>query len=296
MSEENPIVKFGKFLNREPRAVYLLLFIISFAGALAPPRLPSLPADSWSQAVFDSIEKLKPGDVVMVLHAWGSGNERCNFIGWTATVKHILARGACYITWSTSADAQATFETLYYWPLFNVSSNAEMKAHPLYGKQFVDFGFVSGGREPLVYGMAANIRKVVTKDKFGTKLDDIPMMKKVYNATNISLHITYGSYAPPSCWNVPVGAYYLQYGVPCIGSGEGEIFSEAAYLQQAGLLKGLAGCALGQREYEALVIQKYGIPNISYTQAGQILYAGITVIVGMLLNNIYQLVIKKRGD
>jgi hypothetical protein len=149
---------------------------------------------------------------------------------------------------------------------------------------------------------------VKTTDKFGTKLDDLPLMGKsaahpngVDKATDLALEITCGSGAPPAGWTVPIGAFYLPYGVPCIGTGEGEVYTEAAYLVQANLLQGFAGALWGSRMYEQMVVDKLGISTdtaIGSTKsvATQVFYVGIFVVVAMILHNVYTLGIKKKGD
>jgi hypothetical protein len=297
MAQEGSILyKIGHALSNEPRLVYLLLFIISFAGAYFPLPLPSTPVDSWSQAVFDSVEALQPGDVVMIYCAFATGNERCNYIGINAMFRHIWARGAGIISNTWIADTVMVLdEIMSYKEMLNITDINEMPNHPIYGTQLVDLGYIAGSREANFYKFASDMHGVVSTDRWGTPLEDIPMMQDVRDGGDVELVVTYGSYGPPSCWNIPIGSFYLQYGTPCIGTGEGEIFTEAAYLQQCGLLKGLGGCALGQRQYEALVIEKYGVPNYSYPEATQILYQGIFVIVAMLIHNIWELVIKKEG-
>jgi hypothetical protein len=296
MSQESILVRIGQFFSNEPRSVYLLLFIISFAGAYFPLSLPSTPVDTWSQAVFDSVEALQPGDVVMLYCAFSTGNERCNYIGVNAMFQHIWAKGAGIISNTWIADTVMVLDEIMSWKrLLNLTDISEMPNHPYYGYQLVDLGYIAGSREANFYRFASDMHGVVTTDRWGTPLEDIPMMQDVRTGADVDLVVTFGSYGPPACWNIPIGSFYLQHGVPCIGTGEGEIFTEAAYLQQCGLLKGLGGCALGQRQYEALVIEAYGIENVSYSQATQILYQGLFVIIAMLIHNIWVLVIKKEG-
>jgi hypothetical protein len=235
-----------------------------------------------------------------MVYAMGSGNERCNFIGINSIFRQIWLKGAGILVWHMWPDQLTTMESLFYMPLLNQTQVGIENQSPLYGKQFVSLGLIYGWLY-LCYNIASGIRAIHPLDQFGTPLDDLPMMgpsaahpNGVDKGSDLALIVVFGSYDPPACWNNPIGAFYLSYGVPSVGLGEGEIFTEAAYLQQAGVLKGLAGCALGQREYEALVMAKYGTPNVSWTQATQILYAGIFIIVAMIVNNYYQLVYKKK--
>lgn len=308
MSNTNPIVKLGSFLNNEPRAVYLLVYIICFAGALAPWQLPNKPVTQWVQNFYDEIEKLQPGDVVFMIWAL-AGGDRADFANINGFVNQIWSRGAGIIIWTTSAETQTQYDSVFYQPLLGVNSTEAEKTAPRYGTQWVDLGYLPTTREACTYGMAAGLRQYVkSTDKFGTKLDDLPLLgKSVYHpngvntATDLALEITCGSGGPPSGWTIPIGAFYMPYGVPCIGTGEGETYTEAAYMVQCGLLKGFAGALWGSRMYEQLVVDKLGISTdtaIGSTKSVsvQVFYVGIFVVAAMILHNVYELGIKKKGD
>jgi len=308
MSEQNPIVRLGMFFNHEPRAVYLIVYIICFAGALAPLNLPNTPADQWSVNFFNQIEKLKPGDVVFMIWAL-AGGDRADFANINGFVHQIWAKGAGILNWVTTAETQTWMDTVFYWPLLGVNNTAAEQTAPMYGKQWVDLGYLPSTREAITYGSASNLRGLVASvDKFGTKLDNIPMMgPSVYHpngvnkATDFALEITVGSGSPPSGWTVPIGAFYMPYGVPCIGTGEGETYTEAAYMVQCGLEKGFAGALWGQRMYEQLVVNELGISTntaIGWTQsvATQVLYVSLFVIAAMIAHNLYTVVLSRKGD
>ncbi|MDQ1280295.1 MAG: hypothetical protein QG670_1558 [Thermoproteota archaeon] len=308
MSEENPIIKLGLFLNRESRAVYLLVFIICFAGALYPISLPNKPATQWVQNFYNEIEKLKPGDVVFMVWAL-AGGDRADFANINGLVYQIWSKQAGILNWVISAETQTWMDTVFYQPLLGVDGTAAEKTAPLYGTQWVDLGYLPSTREAVTYGAASNLRTLVaSRDKFGTNLDSLPMMgpsaahpNGVNKATDFALVISVGSGGPPAVWTVPIGAFYLAYGVPCIGTGEGETYTEAAYLVQCGLEKGFAGALWGSRMYEQLVVDKLGISTdtaIGSTKSvsTQVFYVGMFVVIAMIAHNVYSLGMKRKGD
>jgi len=312
MSQENPLVRIGNFFNKNPTAVYLLVYIIMFAGALAPLTLPNTPADQWSVNFYNQIQQLKPGNVVFIIWAL-AGGDRADFANIWGFVHQIWAQGAGILNWQTSAETQTWMDTVFYWPLlststYTVNNTAQEQFAPLYGTQWVDLGYLPSTREAVTYGSASNLRlNVASKDKFGTSLNSLPMMApSVYHpngvnkATDFALEITVGSGSPPSGWSVPVGAFYLPYGIPCIGTGEGETFTEAAFLTQCGLEKGFAGALWGQRMYEQMVLNSGDISTMTtpigdtYSVSTQVFYVSLFIVFAMIAHNIYTLGIKGR--
>ena len=276
---------FEKFF-RDPRMVYLVIFVLSFAGALAPLDLPA-PADYFVKGAYDFVEKLKPGDVVMVMGAMGNDMERGSNSQTVALLKHVISRGCDIIYWSSWYETLYVYDRELYPLLYNVTAIGDS---PLYGTKIVDLGYLIGFRTVIIYTLARDIRSYCTVDRYGTPLDDLPMMKDLNDASKIKLFITIGTGAPPACWQDPIGAFKVGYGTACIGVAEGECLTEIAWARQIGLLEGLVYGVIGGREYTKLT----GIPGIGQYWGTQVFYVCLFVIVGTIISNWYQLVYKKR--
>jgi len=145
------------------------------------------------------------------------------------------------------------------WNIMMDLTPASIKASKTYGVDYVYLGYVPG-EETGLQAFASNIRGVFGTDYFGTKLDDIPLMKNINDASVfycISWHH----------WNTASVAYFARifgdiYKKPIIVAalnalGYGQVYPYyPKYVVAATLSE-------KQEQYEFLLNQKYGIVGIN---------------------------------
>jgi len=290
-------------LFKDSRVIYVVIFILGFAGALAPVALPMTPSAEVRQA-FNVVESLDPGDTVLILFDHGSGNERGNSPGADIAIQHILLTGANIII-----HMPMYADTLFYWDREHTSINfADANGNPaidsqhaaVYGTRLTDLGLVPGSRPLIELTLAGNLYAYNGgKDRWGNTLSDLPMMKGVTSAKNLSLVVILGGMGKPAPEAITA---FNPYGVPIITFDETESKTMIIAYQNAGLLSGLVNGATEARMYEILVMNQYG-QNVAwssvykpyaanYNTGG--FYIGLFIIIGTIVSNIFQSRSKKK--
>jgi len=229
-------------------AILVPIYFIGVTGRTFP-EVPS----ALSQAAFDEIEQLSPGDPVLM--AWdfepSSAGELTPMA--TAFAKHCAAKKLkMYFMTTWPAGPQMIEETI----------EKVLKAdYPemVYGKDYVNLGYKSG-QEAVIKVVSTNLRELYTTDTKGTGLQDIPMMAGIDSVQQMKLVINVSAgYAGTKEW--------VQYAVSPfpdkirLVAGSVGVQSPQLYPYVPTQLRGLLAAIKGAAEYERLVVEKYGGPK-----------------------------------
>jgi len=273
---------FDKLEKVDPRAIYILLFVIVTVPLIRPLGLP-LSMSPMTTSFHETIEKLKPGDVVVVSYDYSPASSPEQYPQSKAVIFHLLAKGAKIVAVAFWADGTPFIDRTFK-DLLGKSSD-----HPKYGTDFVNLGWVPNGE----IGMAAfgkDIHATSPKDYYGNPTAGLSMMKDIKSGRDVEMLISLASGTPgvPE-WlrqmQAPYGATMLT-GVTAVSApGIRPYFPT----QVAGVIEGLAGAA----EYEVL-LARYGYKGTLAPPMDAQSLTHMLVIVFVVLGNI-GFIIKKYG-
>src|SRR5262245_6770948 len=231
--------------------LWAILVPIYFIGVTGKT-FPEVPS-ALTQATFDEIERLNPGDPVLM--AWdfdpSSAGELTPMA--TAFLKH-------------AAEKKLRMYFMTTWPagpaMIEQSINTVLRAdYPdrVYGQDYVNLGYKSGN-EAVIKVVSTNLRELYTTDAAGTALQNIPMMKGIDSVQQMTLVINVSAgYAGTKEW--------VQYAVTPfpdrirLVAGTVGVQAPQLYPYVPTQLRGMLAAIKGAAEYEHLVLQKYGGAN-----------------------------------
>jgi hypothetical protein len=230
--------------------LWSVLFPIYFIGVTGRT-FPELPS-ALAHATFDEVERLAPGDPVLLSFDYDPAGEGELQPMATAFVKHC-------------AEKKLKMYFMALWPVGpqmvqNTIDEVIRADYPslVYGQDYVNLGYKSG-YEAVIRVITTNIRELYTTDANGTAIQDIPMMKGITSVQQMKLIINVSSGYP----GVKEWVQYAATPYPSIRliAGTTGVQAPLVYPYVPRQLPGLLGAIKGAAEYEKLVIDTYGGPN-----------------------------------
>ena len=240
---KNIFIKLGSLDRR-------IIFIVIGLSVLIPllkPEWVALPVRPkiHSQIVFDELDKLKAGNKLLLSFEYGPSTKPEIHPMAIALLKHMFAKDIK--VYATALWADGNF----------MSTDAFAEVSEEFGKEYgidyVNLGFKPGG-EPVVRGIASDIRTLYDADLKGTSIDDIPMMDGIVNIDNFDFVFSLSA-------GFPGATEWVQYAcdpknIPmstgCTSIQVTDIIPYVENEQILGILAGMPGAA----EYESLVDNK----------------------------------------
>ena len=267
----------AKLQNIDRRILYLLLAILVAFPLVRPFGLPLLVSPAV-EALYEKIEALKSGDIVLMSFDYSAGGAPDIHPQVEAIMRHLAGKdGVGVVTVGFFADG----------PMFAEQALAILEeAGKEYGKDFVNLGYRAGG-EGAIAMLAAGIKGTFSVDFRGMNTSQHPLLEKVKSAKDFSLIIEFagGSPGPPE-WIRQVQAVYQ---VPlAVGISTSMVPANIPYLESGQLISILGGLR-GAAEYELLTGQvgKGGAAMGSQT-LGHLL-----IIVFLLIGNLSYFLTKR---
>lgn len=240
---KNIFIKLGSLDRR------IIFFVIGLSVLipLIKPEWVALPVRPkiHSQIVFDELDKLKAGNKLLLSFEYGPSTKPEIHPMAIALLKHMFAKDIK--VYATALWADGNF----------MSTDAFAEVSEEFGKEYgidyVNLGFKPGG-EPVVRGIASDIRTLYDADLKGTSIDDIPMMDGIVNIDNFDFVFSLSA-------GFPGATEWVQYAcdpknIPmstgCTSIQVTDIIPYVENEQILGILAGMPGAA----EYESLVDNK----------------------------------------
>jgi len=238
--------------NLDRRWVFLSMFLAVALPILFQLQFPETTTD-LSRAVFDEIEKLKPGDKVLISFDFDPGSEA--ELGPMATA---FVHQCC--------EKKLKIYFMALWPVGSAIVEENIRKvivsdfpEFVYGQDYVNLGYKSG-YEGVIKVIVTDLRSLYTTDARGTGIDQIPMCAGVTNIQSMNLLVSISA-------GYPGIKEWIQYAVTpypnklklvagCTGVQAPQMFPYIPN-QLPGLLVAIKGAA----EYESLVNEKYSGPN-----------------------------------
>jgi len=228
-------------------SVLLPIYYIGTTGSTFP-ELPS----ALARATFDEVDRLSPGDPVLLSFDYDPASEGELQPMATAFVKHC-------------AEKKLKMYFMALWPVGpqmvqNTVDRVIRADYPalVYGQDYVNLGYKSG-YEAVIRVIATNIRELYTTDANGTAIQDIPMMKGITSIQQMKLIINVSAGYP----GIKEWVQYAATPYPSLRlvAGTTGVQAPLVYPYVPRQLPGLLGAIKGAAEYEKLVIDTYGGPN-----------------------------------
>ncbi|MFV0443498.1 MAG: hypothetical protein ACK5Q5_08000 [Planctomycetaceae bacterium] len=255
--------------------------------------LPEYPG-SQAQAVFEEIERLKPGDRVLMAWDFDPATEGELSPMATAMAYHCAKKKA----------------RLYFITLLPVGPQMIDKTiqsvirldfpDMVYGEDYVNLGFKSG-YEGVIKVIVTDLRGLYSTDSRGTNIDLIPMCKEIENIQQMDLIVNVsGAYPGSKEWiQYAVTPYQskLRMVAGCTG-----VQSPLMYPYIPNQLKGLLGAIKGASEYEMLVVDRYmkENPDPKYLEGrrrmGPQLVAHLLMILLIVVGNVIYFAQRNSGS
>jgi hypothetical protein len=228
-------------------SVLLPIYFIGVTGRTFP-ELPS----ALAHATFDEVDRLSPGDAVLLSFDYDPASEGELQPMATAFVKHC-------------AEKKLKMYFMSLWPVGPqmVQNTIDKVIRPdypnlVYGQDYVSLGYKSG-YEAVIRVIMTNIRELYTTDARGTAVQDIPMMKGITSVQQMKLIINVSAGYP----GIKEWTQYAATPYPTLRlvAGTTGVQAPLVYPYVPRQLRGLLGAIKGAAEYEKLVIDAYGGPN-----------------------------------
>ena len=271
-----------------------IIFFIVGLSVLIPllyPEWVTLPIRTTpeSQVMFNEINKLNEGDKLLLSFEYGPSTKPEIHPMSIAILKHMYAKNILVYGFALWPDGNFMSTEVFS----DVSDDYGKK----YGIDYVNLGFRPGA-EAVVKGIAADIRALYTVDLHGTPINDIPMMKDVFNIEDFDFVFSLSAGYPGSTeWvqfacdpkNIPLST-------GCTSIQATDILPYVKNGQIRGILAGMPGAA----EYESLVeeeLQKMDI-NIKPGKASGMMaaqsIAHVVIVLFIILGNITYYITRKQ--
>lgn len=250
-----------------------IIFLLVFLGAVIPIISPiglGVQVSPPVKAVFDRVEKLRPGDALLLSFDYGPSDGPELDPMANAILRHCHKRGVKVVG-------------LSLFPLGGVDMaiarltqlTTELGARD--GVDWVNLGYKDGGQAAMK-AMGDNMALVFPTDASGVPVGDLPLMRAIRNYNDVDLAISLATSVLGEWWINLVNAQFgvdVAVGTTAVSAPKYYAFMEAK--QAIGVIGGMKGAS----EYEELVERAY--PDL----------AGLsrTATMGMDVQSIVHLVI-----
>lgn len=265
-----------------PREILYVLVIISMIVPLLRPMGLPIVISPQTRSLFDSLNTLEPGDVMLEFVDWSAGSMSFHQPGCLAVSYLAVERGAKLVFLSTSPEGPLMYDLMIekFQPVLD-------EANYVYGEDYVYLGYVAG-LETALAAIASDIRSAFSTDYFGAPLDEIPLMENVNDYADYSMIISYTMGSPESF----VRQFNTQHGVIThIHCGE-MMTPTILPFWASGQITGLLNGGVGAAEMEVLVKR----PGDAVKLTDVYSFSNILVFVFLLVGNVGFVMQRRNGE
>ena len=230
-----------------------IIFPIGFKVSVTPP----------VRSLFDRIEAMQPGDVIMLSYDYGPSTAPENDPMADAVLRHCFAKGvkvvvlALYPVGGVTMADQSLARVLRDYP--------EVKR----GVDYAHLGYKSGSQATMKQ-MGIDIKNVFPTDRYGTPVEEVPLLQQVHNYGDLKLVVSMATGIIADYWvNLINAQFRVPVAVGCTAVSAPKFYA----FMQSGQMVGLLGGLKGASEYERLLIDRYPASRSAYERHG--LYTAI---------------------
>jgi hypothetical protein len=267
--EENEMNWAQRILQLDRRIIFLVIFL----GALIPILRPiglAVQVSAPVMSVFDHVESLDPGEVVLISFDYGPSDGPELDPMANAILRHCYKKGLRVV-------GLALFPLGGVDMAINRMNQAATELETRDGEDWVNLGYKDGGQAAMK-AMGDNIHIVFPTDFNGIELSQIPLMDEVRNYDDVALAVTLSTGVIGEWWINLVNAQFgvdVAVGTTAVSAPKYYAYMEAK--QTIGILGGMKGAS----EYEELVEQAY--PDLAGLSRSATLGMDVQSIVHMIM-------------
>lgn len=259
-----------KLQTIDVRIIYACIMISAMISTVVPIGLP-VPIGQPTRAVYDYIENLPPGSLVLMEISIASSTWSEMAATTAVVLNHILSRPLKVVITAFTPDSFPMIVLL-------LDTFGDIPEDKIYGEDYVITSYIAGG-ETGVSSLARSFQDTIVKDYYDTPVSEVPLLASIQGAEDFSLVIETSSSFDHSYWWVR--QWVTAFNVPmCRVATLGDYAALMNFYpnQIFGILNGPRGGA----EYEILT-QRPGL-NIVLTDAMSL--GTLWVIFFVTLSNI----------
>lgn len=246
-----------KLMQLDRRWIFLLVAVGTAIPILYPIGF-KVTTTPTVENIFDRIEAMSPDDVVLVSFDYGPSTAPENDPMADAVLRHCFSRGVKVIV-------------LSLFPIGGITMSDQSLARVLPdfpdlrpGIDYAHLGYKSGAQATMKQ-MGQNIHNIFPNDRYGTPLEQVPLLSAVRNFNDMDLVVSMATGTIGEWWANLINA---QFGIPvAVGCTAVSAPKYFAYIQ-AGQMVGIMGGLKGASEYESLVMSHYPATKEIYGRAG----------------------------
>jgi len=223
------------------RAHYIIaigIFILASVPLLTPFGLP-LEISETTQAYYDTVETLKPGDIV--IYEWNMGSAQFGEMGAPAIVQLqqlFNKAGVRIIVFQPTSEAPGLFDA-------NIFPALDLKGK-VYGIDWINLGFYPGGA--VIAALATDPHQLFLKDHYGNALSQYSLWNDYRTGADCEMIIFNevghgGSY---------MTQFQIKWGTTIVGATVAAQYADCMLYYTSGQLKGVLNSLRGGAELEKL--------------------------------------------
>ena len=263
-------------LESIPREIIYAILLVGLCYVLVNPIGLPIKVTGETRELYDLIEGLPEGSVVLVDIAFGAGGMPELGPAFTAVMHHMFQRNLRVIVMTLYTEGPQ---------MYNILVDGKIKPDTTYGKiygtDYCFFGYNAGGVTTMAE-LARNMR-VLGTDYRGTSLDQLSVMDGVEDYSDIDLVITFttssGGISSPADW---VQQWATPYGAPLACVVLKMMTPTVSPYYGTGQVDALIPGAGASAEYELLVNR----PDEGLASTDALSFAHLLVVVLVVLGNI----------
>jgi len=223
------------------RVLYTLIFVSVIVPVFLPLSLPTAVSPE-SQAFFDAVDALPAGgNVMFAFDFWPSTTAETEPLA-VATLRHCFQKDLHVIGLSNVGMGGPSIADRI---LHDIGDEYGKR----YGEDYINLGY-KAGYQAVLLGMATGIGNIFPTDHNGTRLDALPLARRVTSYDSIQFVVVITDNIMVDYWVSLVNA---QSGVPMAAGVTAVVAPKALSYVQSGQYKGLLGGMKGAAEYEHLL-------------------------------------------
>lgn len=234
-----------KLQKLDRRILYVMIAAV-VGGPLIfhPSRHPRVVLSEVDNA-FQTVDRVRDGKVVLVSIFYGAGTLAENGPQTEVLFRHMFQKRIPFAV--LSWDLVGT--NLSY----NIGTRLQKQLGRKYGRDWVHLGYRPGPLVAVISGIAEDFPKVIGKDKFGTSVGSIPMLRGVKNHKQIGAVIEITPSATVDYW---IAFFTNPYHVPLVYCPTAVMSVEAYPFLDSGQISGMLNGVIGAAQYETLIGQE----------------------------------------
>jgi hypothetical protein len=225
------------------QVIYIGLFLVLTIPRVYPLGLP-IPLSDTTMGVYNQIEALEPGDVVVIGSSISASIYAEVYPQYIAVMRHVLGQeGVKVILVDHIPEA----------PIFTERAIEEANAYSYktYGEELVHLGYIAGD-EAAISGLCRDLHDLLQVDYHGTSISEISMLDDINSAEDFTIVLDFTASADSQYW---LNQAYATYGTKiALGLTAVKVTDAYAYYT-AGQIFGIVESTKGAAQYEILIDQ-----------------------------------------